>query len=61
MLLAFTVFLYFSYIFEIFDKINLTFDNKNVVYNLLEKMVAHLSNDGKFVNIFFTVTIKVNL
>lgn len=35
-----------SFIFEIFDKINLTFDNKNIVYNLLEKMVAHLSNDA---------------
>lgn len=58
LLLAFTVFLYFSFIFEIFDKINLTFDNKNLIYNLLEKMVAHLSNNGKFVNNFLKLSKK---
>jgi hypothetical protein len=36
--------------FELFAKVNITFGNKNIVIDVLEKMISHFNLDGKSEN-----------
>lgn len=50
--MAFSVFLalYLSFIFELLDEVNVTFETRSHLIDLCDKMSAHLSNEGKRLN-----------
>ena len=43
-----TIYFFSSYIFELFNDIQLTFSRKGIFLDLIDKIVSYLTNDGKF-------------
>jgi hypothetical protein len=45
--------LYFSFIFEIFEKVNIRFETKNYFLEIVDKILNHVTNEG--MNCFFSL------